>query len=211
MGCSGSDMDIYEPNRFRDKTLIWLIGGGPGSPKQPYPPSYAELLSSWSIGSSLSWYPPSIWSGSRKRRAHPRPQKSKNASSRSNSSLPIWSLESSNEYLLYTVRGNTFLRDFLETKQMWRLWQRFAANTNGLSCWATFTWTWVSSRWKTAGWGLWRRWKRKSLNKIWKKKWDRSSRTIEIKWGLSTSTTKPIVPLSTLSLSMRTCTSSTWS
>lgn len=36
MGCSGSSMDIYEPNRFRDKTLIWLLGGGPGSPKPQY-------------------------------------------------------------------------------------------------------------------------------------------------------------------------------
>lgn len=35
MGCSGSSnsMDIYQPRSFKDKTLIWLLGGGPGSPK----------------------------------------------------------------------------------------------------------------------------------------------------------------------------------
>ncbi len=35
MGCGGSAMDIYEPKRFRDKTIIWFLGGGPGAPKQP--------------------------------------------------------------------------------------------------------------------------------------------------------------------------------
>lgn len=40
MGCSGSSGDSHEPRNFRDKTLIWLLAGGPGAPKQQYVLSY---------------------------------------------------------------------------------------------------------------------------------------------------------------------------